>query len=362
MTHSDLTSEAPSTSAGQLCAWNVVSAELDSTLDTQSHLAIASVLQARFFDSEVFRIGAWNGSAWQTFQLVVDQSMSFEQVRQSLDASECLIDSDPGAACGLALWVSGRVSEKISDGVSNCELPEQLRCQSNLDTVFQIDRQSQQLRVHFRNAVHDHQAAENWLAAYQTLHQQVAAKQQLDQPIGKLTLISQDLQKKVLEFGCSARLPSAYSDQPSEEFTFHRQFEKQVEITPDRIAVWAKEAAEDTSGIEWNYRTLNQQANAIAWFLIDAGIQVEDTVGIVMDRRVCLLAAMIGVMKAGGRYVGLEPELPADRLTFMMNDASVKFVITEQEHVQLAQTTCGFIERISRRDPELGLGRVSTKS
>ena len=56
-----------------------------------------------------------------------------------------------------------------------------------------------------------------------------------------------------------------------------------------------------------------------------------------MDRRVCLLAALLGVFKAGGRYVALEPELPDDRLTFMMDDASVKYIITESAQLKCAQ-------------------------
>ena len=138
----------------------------------------------------------------------------------------------------------------------------------------------------------------------------------------------------VLQFGCGQQhqQPEFYSSQPSQVFTFHRQFEQQVQSSPDRIAVWAKDAP-DTAATQWTYQRLNQEANAIARRLMDAGVGVEDVVGLVMDRRACLLAAMIGIMKAGARYVGLEPAQPVDRLAFMTRDANLKAIVTEKVHV-----------------------------
>lgn len=150
-----------------------------------------------------------------------------------------------------------------------------------------------------------------------------------------INLLDASTRTTVLQFGCGEKhqRPEFYSIQPSEEFTFHRQFEQQVQRAADRIAVRAEDCDSAGDAIAWTYQRLNQEANAIATRLMNLGVGVEDTVGIVMDRRCCLLAAMIGIMKAGARYVGLEPNLPLDRLAFIVQDANIVAMVTDNVHV-----------------------------
>ena len=306
--------------------WQSVSVEFAASLQTQLHCAIVSILNHRFSGSEVFTIGMLADATFDTATVVVDAAMTLRQVQdrfESLDFSQVV---DAQAECPVAVWFGhGDVFELESHNLGY------------LETVFQVDEKSQKIAVHFRSDQSDRRTAENWLYVYRALAERFATEAQLDQTVGEIDLTNEQIRKTVLEFGTQRTLASSYSETPSKEFTFHRQFEKQVERTPERIAVWAKEIAGDAEGVQWDYRTLNRQANAIANFLIDSGIEVGDTVGIVMDRRVCLLAALLGVMKAGGRYVGLEPELPEDRLTFMMDDASARFIITEAAHLECAK-------------------------
>ena len=307
-------------------SWSSVTAPFYHELQVRIQCAVVSVLHHRFSGSEDFRIGNWADGAFETAPVVIDGDMSLQQIQSAFETVEFSnTDIDNDASCTIALWIGSE------------ELVEVMGKSSGLDAVFQIDDSNEKLDIHFRTDKHDRQTIEIWLSVCQSLAQQFADQQKLDQPISQLDLLTPQLRETVLQFGIGRQLPSAYSDAPSKEFTFHRQFEKQVTRTPDRIAVWAKEAAGDVQGIQWDYQTLNRQANAIAEFLIQSGIQIEDTVGIVMDRRVCLLAALLGVLKAGGRYVALEPELPDDRLTFMMDDASAKFIITESVQVKCAE-------------------------
>ena len=291
-------------------------------VQTRTHYAIASILNHRFTGSEVFGVEAWIDNTIETASVTIDSVMTLGQIQSKFESLKFSTNVNRLSDCVVALWVGeGKLSDLSDNRLAHVEI------------VFQVDQHNennnQLIKVHFRTDKHDQRTAKNWLNVYQSLAARFSNQEQLEQLIGQLDLTNRQIRETVINFGTRHTLTSAFSNQPSEEFTFHRQFEKQVAATPDRIAVWAKEAAGDHDGIQWDYQTLNQQSNAIANFLIEAGIQVEDTVGIVMDRRVCLLAALLGVMKAGGRYVGLEPELPADRLTFMMDDASVKFIITE---------------------------------
>ena len=305
--------------------WSTVTAPFHHELPARTHCAVVSVLHHRFSGSEDFRIGNWSEGVFKTAPVVADGDMTLQEIQSAFESVEFSADLNRETSCTIASWIG---SEKPA-GVMGKSL-------DSLDAIFQIDESNEKLIIHFRNDKYDRLTVEIWLSVYQSLAQRFAV-QQLDQAIGQFNLLTRQLRETVLRFGLGHQLPLDYSDAPSNEFTFHRQFEKQVARTPDRIAVWAKEAIGDAEGIQWDYQTLNRQANAIAEFLIQAGIQIEDTVGIVMDRRTCLLAALLGVFKAGGRYVALEPELPDDRLTFMMDDASAKFIITESAQLKCAE-------------------------
>ncbi|MDB6063058.1 MAG: putative peptide synthetase protein [Verrucomicrobiaceae bacterium] len=72
---------------------------------------------------------------------------------------------------------------------------------------------------------------------------------------------------------------------------------------------------------------LNQRAGRIAYTLNKAGVGAGDFVGICLDRSLDMLAAMLGVLKAGAAYVPLDPEYPADRLQLMIDDSGLKTLL-----------------------------------
>ena len=109
---------------------------------------------------------------------------------------------------------------------------------------------------------------------------------------------------------------------------FHRLFDNQVAATPDRIAVYF----EDES---WSYRQLALFADAIAGELVSRGLVREECVGLCLDRSPGAIAAMLGIMKAGGAFVPLDPELPSDRIAFMLEDARIGQVICDQHYADL---------------------------
>jgi amino acid adenylation domain-containing protein len=82
---------------------------------------------------------------------------------------------------------------------------------------------------------------------------------------------------------------------------------------------------------EITYADLNARANQVAWHLVRMGVQKkEDLVGICMRRSPDMVVAMLGIWKAGAAYVPLDPQYPAERLRFMLEDANARVVITEE--------------------------------
>ncbi|MFT3859275.1 MAG: amino acid adenylation domain-containing protein [Aquabacterium sp.] len=78
------------------------------------------------------------------------------------------------------------------------------------------------------------------------------------------------------------------------------------------------------------YLRLNEQANRVAHALIARGIGPEDIVGVAVPRQPELIAALLGVMKAGAAYLPLDPDLPAERLAAMIEDAQPLAVLSTQ--------------------------------
>ncbi|MGS5021838.1 non-ribosomal peptide synthase/polyketide synthase [Paenibacillus sp. JJ1683] len=103
---------------------------------------------------------------------------------------------------------------------------------------------------------------------------------------------------------------------------FHRLFEEQAERTPEAAAIVYEND-------QLTYAELNERANSLAATLRASGIGRETIVGILAERSVDLLVAVLAVWKAGGAYVPLDPDYPAERVRFMLEDSGAKVLLTQ---------------------------------
>ncbi|WP_442937688.1 non-ribosomal peptide synthase/polyketide synthase [Nostoc sp.] len=107
----------------------------------------------------------------------------------------------------------------------------------------------------------------------------------------------------------------------------HKLFEAQVERTPDAVAVGFENQ-------QLTYHELNCRANQLAHYLQSLGVKPDVLVGICVERSLEMLVGILGILKAGGAYVPLDPEYPQDRLRFMLEDAAVSVLLTQQKLVE----------------------------
>ncbi len=107
---------------------------------------------------------------------------------------------------------------------------------------------------------------------------------------------------------------------------FHHRFEAQVAQTPNAIAIVFQDQ-------QLTYSELNQRANQLAHHLQQLGVGPEVLVGLCVDRSPELAIGILGIWKAGGAYVPLDPDYPRDRLTFMLTDAQVALLVTQQTYL-----------------------------
>jgi natural product biosynthesis luciferase-like monooxygenase protein/amino acid adenylation domain-containing protein len=104
----------------------------------------------------------------------------------------------------------------------------------------------------------------------------------------------------------------------------HECFEAQSERTPEAGAVEFEEK-------QLSYRELNERANQLAHYLRSIGVGPEVLVGVLLERSIELLVAVLGVLKAGGAYVPLDAGYPRQRLMQMLTDGKVRVLLTEQQ-------------------------------
>ena len=101
----------------------------------------------------------------------------------------------------------------------------------------------------------------------------------------------------------------------------HQAFEAQARRAPDAVAIVYRDQ-------RVTYAALNRRANRYARRLRDYGVQPEALVGVCGDRTPELVAALIGIMKAGGGYVPIDRHYPPERATYMVEAARVRLVLT----------------------------------
>ena len=133
--------------------------------------------------------------------------------------------------------------------------------------------------------------------------------------VSALPLLTESEQRQVLfEWNNTERT----FDQPRNVIEL---FERQAASTPSAVAV-------SFENQHLTYAELNARANQLARQLRTLGVRPETVVGICLERSLEMIIGLLGILKAGGAYMPLDPDLPKERLAFMLEDARVPAVIT----------------------------------
>ncbi|MBC1213138.1 non-ribosomal peptide synthase [Trichormus variabilis ARAD] len=154
---------------------------------------------------------------------------------------------------------------------------------------------------------------------FQTLLENIVANPQ--QRIAEVSLLSASEQHQLL-----VDWNNTTTDYPQGK-CIHQLFEEWVEQTPDAVAVVFENQ-------QITYKELNHRANQLAHQLQTLGVKPDVLVGICVERSLEMIVGLLGILKAGGGYVPLDPNYPSDRLAFMLNDAQLPVLLTQQQLVE----------------------------
>ncbi|AFZ01578.1 non-ribosomal peptide synthetase [Calothrix sp. PCC 6303] len=110
--------------------------------------------------------------------------------------------------------------------------------------------------------------------------------------------------------------------------TINYLFEKQVNHTPNQIAVIDQNN-------QLTYQQLNETANQLAAILRQLGVCKGELIGILKDRDINFLVAILAIYKAGGAYVPIDTTYPAQRIEYMLSNSEVRFLLTDSTLLNL---------------------------
>jgi amino acid adenylation domain-containing protein len=187
---------------------------------------------------------------------------------------------------------------------------------AKFDLTFAVQARAEGLWMEcsYKTALFDPGTIERLLAHLETLLRGVVAK-----PAARLSelplLTEAELHAEMTTWNDTAG--------PVPEDCAHERFEAQAAATPHAVAAVYEHQ-------QITYAELNRQANQVARYLRESGVGPESLVGVSMRTSLRRLAAFIGVWKAGGGYVPLDPDLPAGRLAFMIDDTGMKTILTDE--------------------------------
>lgn len=115
-----------------------------------------------------------------------------------------------------------------------------------------------------------------------------------------------------------------------ENQTIHGMFEQAVNQFPDHPALASQQE-------EYTYAELNQRANQVAHLLLKKGLQKGDFVTIFMDRSLETIISLLGIMKAGGVYVPVDPDHPEERNSYIVEDTRSAYILTKKVFAEQAK-------------------------
>jgi len=166
-----------------------------------------------------------------------------------------------------------------------------------------------------------------------------------DQPIAALPLMTTEEMNQLLVTwnNTQAEFPR--------DLCVHQLFEAQAARTPEAVAAVLPATASHPRQVI-TYQELNRRSNQLANYLRRNGVGPEEIVGLYLERSIEMLAGLLGVLKAGGAYLPLDPAYPQERLNLMLSDAQVQIVVTQERFAgRLAQGQLQVICLDAKDDP-----------
>ena len=264
-------------------------------------------------------------TAYIPCRIEIDLEQDFRQILKSVQSQLEFAKQHQGYALDLATRepilnsLPGLDVEKILPvAVERVSSLEDSRVNQSFGSnfTFTIPDDAQECRWQFDPEILDRDHITRMWTQFETLLHSIV--QNPEQSLAEQSLLTSEERDKILWDWNQAKAL------PTEDKCIQQLFEEQVELTPDAIAVTYKEQ-------QLTYRELNNRANQLAHHLRSLGVAPEVLVGFCVERSLEMVIGLLGIIKAGGAYVPLDPTYPPERLAYMVADAKISVLLTQQK-------------------------------
>ncbi len=149
-----------------------------------------------------------------------------------------------------------------------------------------------------------------------------------EMPLSHSEILSKEEKQRILiDFNRTA------SAKPGEK-TLHEGFARQVEKTPDHIALVSEELLQD---LQITYWELNHKANQLAHFLRNRGVKPDHVVALMLEKSLEMMLGILGILKSGGAYLPIDLAYPSSRSEYMLNESGAKVLLTYGQNTLTAK-------------------------
>ena len=186
---------------------------------------------------------------------------------------------------------------------------------SKFDLCLEVDERAERLtgRLFYNSDLFERQTIRRMIGHLRMALEGMVA--QPDQPVGELELLGERETQQLLGDWSAAEETRA-------DVSISELIAGRAAARPESVAVVCE-------GEQLSYRQLNGRANQLARYLRARGVGAETAVGVCLERSLDQVIALVGILKAGGVYVPLDPEAPAERIRYVMQDTQMPLLLTQ---------------------------------
>jgi len=248
---------------------------------------------------------AYENQDYQFEALVEKVNVERDLSRNPLfDVMFAMQNIDMGIANMEGLWIRQykikNIISKFDLSLTAVEADEKLQLEMEYCTKLYKKETIEQMALHFTNIL-------------------AKVTENEDTKLEEIEMINEKEKHRLLyEFN------DTYAEYPKDK-TMHQVFQEQAAKTPDNIAVKYGDR-------QLTYDQLNKAANQLAGLLRERGVNRENIVGIMVESSIDLIVGILGILKAGGAYLPIDPDYPADRISYMLKDCGSTVLLT-QTHI-----------------------------
>ncbi|MEM8677443.1 MAG: amino acid adenylation domain-containing protein, partial [Cyanobacteria bacterium P01_G01_bin.67] len=172
--------------------------------------------------------------------------------------------------------------------------------------------------IEYNSALYKSETIDRLTKHFQNLLNSIASNP--TQPVSEIAYLDDAERKQIIE-----EFNQTEVDYP-QDICLHQLFERQTELTPDAIALIYQQQ-------QLTYTELNNRANELANYLQSLGVKAETKIGVMCDRNLEMIIALLAILKAGGCYIPLDPQYPQQRLDYILEDTQLNILLTETEYI-----------------------------